>query len=268
MNCIALKGKEVAVNVVGSCTVENYEAVTPEEFEAVLQELLQAGYSKYEERQIEFWHYVALRQGDRALFLNYFSKLLELNLVEEPESKYFSFSSPAGEACCQPQITQVHLDDFGMSYAIRLSDGRFVIIDGGWEKEYDANSLYSVLKKYSPTEKPVIAAWIQSHPHVDHYRCFLLFMSLYGDEVTVEKMMFHFPAPDDLEHYPKLCAIKPSKPDISCTEMGTIPRMLRIMEEKQIPLFVPHSGQIYRIGSQYRRKENDLSPDRGRPGIQ
>ena len=87
MNSIALQEKNAAVNVVGGCTVSNYEAVTAEEFAAALEELLGAGYSKYEEREIDSWHYVALRQGENALFLNYFSQLKELNAVEEEEEE-------------------------------------------------------------------------------------------------------------------------------------------------------------------------------------
>ena len=142
----------------------------------------------------------------------------------------------------------MHQNDYGTSYAIRLSDSRYIVIDGGHENATNAEYLYQVLRKGSPHEKPVIAVWIQSYPHIDHYRCFMLFMKLYGDQVTVQRMLFHFPDANDTERYPKLYNIAEKEPSPEDTETYCIGRMLRVTEEYNIPVFTPHTGQIYRIG--------------------
>ena len=117
-------------------------------------------------------------------------------------TSYFSYTDRFRGDMMAPQITQVHLEDFGLSYVIRLSDGRFIIFDGGWNFEPDRNRLFECLKAGSPDEKPVIAAWILTHPHGDHYLCFLGFMEQYGDQVVIEKFLFNFPEFDDIEHTP------------------------------------------------------------------
>ena len=44
-----------------------------------------------------------------------------------------------------PEITQIALEDFGMSYVIRLSDGRFIVIDGGRDFEPESDKLFKAL---------------------------------------------------------------------------------------------------------------------------
>jgi len=244
-----LNGKPFDHNNCGpNCLVRNYRQVTDGDFASLTEQLNNQGYSLREERQIEQWHYAAFTNGEDAYFVNYFPALAEMNVVKERNSNYFSFMDHQGESICTPQVTQVHVNNCGMSYAIRLSDGRFIVIDGGWEKEYDVNSLFSVLKEGSSKEKPVIAAWIQSHPHIDHFRCFMLFMKMFADQVTVQKMIFHFPDADDFEHYPSLCVINQSDPDYQESESACIHRMLQVIQDHNIPIYTPHSGQIYRIG--------------------
>ena len=63
-----------------------------------------------------------------------------------------------GDAVTAPQITQLEQEDYGMSYVIRLSDGRFIVIDGGNNFEPDIDRLMNCLKAGSNSEKPVIAS--------------------------------------------------------------------------------------------------------------
>ena len=52
-------------------------------------------------------------------------------------------------------VAQMELKQ-GMSYAIQLSDGRFIMIDGGEHFEVDGERLYRYLCEKSQDEKPVI----------------------------------------------------------------------------------------------------------------
>ena len=111
-----------------------------------------------------------LNAEGEGVFLNDYRGNGELSLVREEKTAYFSYVDQPRSCPVKPtQITQVHLEDFGMSYVIRLSDGRFIIFDGGCNFEPDQDRLFECLKKGSPEdEKPVIAAWIMTHPHSDH----------------------------------------------------------------------------------------------------
>ena len=148
--------------------------------------------------------FATYRRGNSGVFLNYYFSTGELTAVLEEESPYFAFSDSALAPCLPPQIIQLHLEDFGMSYAVRLSDGRFILLDGGRELEPDADRLMETLKEASPHKKPVIGAWILSHPHPDHYYCFFPFMERFGESVEIQRFMLNFPEADDLIHYPKL----------------------------------------------------------------
>ena len=85
----------------------------------------------------------------------------------------------------------------GMGFVIRLSDGRFIVIDGGGGDydHIDSNNLLNILKEQSPkgTEKPVIAAWIFTHAHCDHIGAFNAFSMDFADKVIVESFYYNFP---------------------------------------------------------------------------
>ena len=196
------------------------------------------GFSKKEERQRDGNLFAAYLKDSTGIFVSYFSALSELSIVVEENCRYFDYTdSPAGVSVT-PQITQIALEDFGMSYAIRLPDGRFILIDGGREFEIDADKLFRCLKSGSPFDTPVIAAWIMTHPHSDHYFCFIPFMNKYADSVKIEKFILNFPEADDYIHYPKL----------EKYSLEYMPRMFELIEKTGAPIYMAHTGQMYRIG--------------------
>lgn len=82
----------------------------------------------------------------------------------------------------------------GMCYVMRLEDGSFIVIDGGYNYELHADHIYETMKKQAPDPNHiVVAAWILSHSHGDHIPFFLHFCPKYGDKVTVEKVIHSFP---------------------------------------------------------------------------
>ena len=96
----------------------------------------------------------------------------------------------------------------GMCYAYRLCDGSFFLLDGGGtnigdtQKDMDcAARIYETLKKYSLSEKIVIAGWYFSHPHVDHMGGFMAFANKYlldeSYHVTLENLLAYLPNLDE-----------------------------------------------------------------------
>lgn len=219
---------------------------TKESFCAYKKLIEDNGFSAEEKRKNEKLDFIAYKKDDSGIFVNYFFGTNELQIVTEEKCNYFDFCDKCGKNIVSPQITQVHLEDFGMSYAIRLSDGRFIIIDGGMEFVPDAKRLFECLKNGSPFNKPIIAAWIMSHPHSDHFHCFIPFMELFADEVIVEKMMFNFPEANDLAHYPALEEQDPRFKDNA--ETIFLPKFLKKIEQLGIPVYTPHTGQSYTLG--------------------
>lgn len=216
-----------------------------EAFFAAYCALLEAnGYGKRESENGALYRYAAFQKDGCALFLNFYSELGEMTLVQEEDSPYFSYENKRGEEIASPSITQLSLTDFGMSYVVGLSDGRLLVIDGGREFPEEAEHLWEVLRALSPFEKPVIAAWLLTHPHKDHFHCFHVFMKRFGDGVTLEKVFLNFPDGDDLEHFPKLADPQGE----SQSPRGNIPLMWEEIRRSGADVFIPHTGQSYDVG--------------------
>lgn len=190
--------------------------------------------------------YAAFIRDGLGIFLTYFGALRELHLVCEKNCRYFDFADPDLPKRYAPQITQLHLEDFGMCYVIRLSDGRFVILDGGCGFEPDLERLRKHLLTHAPSDRPVIAAWILSHPHSDHYLAFNFFMERYGEEVELQKVLLNFPDCNDTAHYPKLDYSDPRFP-YSTSGTDHIPRMYENAHKNGAQIHMLHTGQTYRI---------------------
>lgn len=86
-------------------------------------------------------------------------------------------------------LHMVELSDFGNSFVIQLKNGHFIVNDGG--REDDLPYLIEYLESLVPAgEKPVIEAWMSSHPHGDHVGAFLGFEKnwTYAERIYVESI--------------------------------------------------------------------------------
>lgn len=216
-----------------------FSSVAPGAFEDYCELFEASGFTKKKEHQIDSHRFAAFFGDGTGIFVNAFGDLQEMSIVVEQNCTYFSYSDEKGVPCTTPRITQIALDEFGMSYVIRLSDGRFILLDGGREVEAEADKLFTCLQQGNVLNGlPVIAAWIMTHPHGDHFHCFMAFMEKYAEQVTIEKFLFLFPEADDTAHYPKLMP----------KETPAIPRMLDWIAQTDAAVYSPHTGQEYRIG--------------------
>jgi beta-lactamase superfamily II metal-dependent hydrolase len=98
-----------------------------------------------------------------------------------------------------PSLTVMSLDykrmvpgaAYGMSYVFTLSDGSYVIYDGGlWG---DADHLIDFLENNNKRQDGniTVAAWIITHSHDDHYECLKTVLEKYADKLDVEKFVFN-----------------------------------------------------------------------------
>lgn len=225
-----------------------YEDAHRDTFDKICKLLSGAGYDIREERNMGESHiYRAYSKANEGVFVNYFAKTGELSVVSESDCRYFDFCNELKPAIVNPAVSQLYLEDFGMSYAVRLSDGRYIIIDGGREFESDADRLYKLINTECAFDKPVIAAWIMTHPHEDHFHCFLTFWEKYKSNVVIEKFFYNFPSHDDLEHYPAMTR-QDFRFDHDTTVYTTIVRMEEYIKESGALVYVPHTGQKYTVG--------------------
>lgn len=215
-------------------------------FDAYCKLLEAASFEKKDEYTQGSHRFAAYSKAKDGVFLNYFAPLCELTVAVEESCAYFDFADTPGEHSVPAQITQIELEDFGMSYVIRLTDGRFIVIDGGRDFEPDRKRLFECLSESSPDEKPIVAAWILTHPHSDHYLCFIGFMDEYGDRAVVERYILNFPEADDFGHYPKLERKDRRFEDSS--GITNIPKMWDRIEGSGGVAYMAHTGQRFNIG--------------------
>ena len=241
------KGKEMFVSRVNrSAEIAKLTETVAESFGFYLDFYLGEDYEIKEQRDNGVYRYAALKNGTSAAFLNYFYLSNELYIVCEENCNYFNFKDTCGEHHGQPQITQLSLLDYGMSYAIKLSDGRFILIDGGNRFERDVDWLWKHLKSQSPTEKPVIACWIMTHAHSDHFHAFIGMQDRYADEYVVQSFILNFMEIDD-ERFPGADKTDP-RFSYNTSNAVNIPLMFEKIKETGAPVFMAHTGQIYNIG--------------------
>lgn len=100
---------------------------------------------------------------------------------------------------CNPILTQVKPTyfsmDCGMAYIIRLSDGRFALIDAMYGEYDEMDRVYDLLCEQNVLDDiPTIAMWFITHPHNDHVDGFVQMQKKYGQKIRVQKVCYDFPS--------------------------------------------------------------------------
>lgn len=112
--------------------------------------------------------------------------------------------------------------DCGMGYVLRLTDGRFVIIDGGMNEPGEAEHLFDLLQSQNTNgTQPVIAAWLFSHPHDDHIGSFIDFCELFAAQAHIERLIYNFPSKETCPLVPEVPAFDTTVMSLTNTERIT-----------------------------------------------
>ncbi len=220
-----------------------------EQYKEYLTCLEAAGFKLYTENQI----------GDN-LFRTYITDTLQVNVYYiEPNHTARVVWEPRGylpgleadnkyETTTTTTLSSINLETVkvaeGASHVIRLADGTFFVVDGGFADDngVEAKKLFEVLKKQTPEgEKPVIAAWFMSHCHGDHIGTFNDFAIRYHDEVVVESFIYNFPKDEEI-----------AASDSSYMLDDSLPRYTtfrKVMAEyySDVPVIKPHTGNVFYI---------------------
>lgn len=96
---------------------------------------------------------------------------------------------------CELQVSLLNAHN---TWLIRLEDGRFVMVDCGLEEKSGRNNadvIYNQLVAQNERQgKPVIAAWIITHPHTDHVDGYYDFTQRYKDKVDLQMVIANMPS--------------------------------------------------------------------------
>lgn len=185
------------------------------DFKAYCDKLTANGFSLYYNTESQDSKFATYTDGYNIVNVSYLE-------YEDPNAQYgdvsyVSIAIESTDSCALPpvgetyenvttlQLTQVKGE---CAFIVRLTDGRFLVVDGGLDgcasTIYEQISAQNVLKG-----KPVIAAWIFTHPHTDHVAGFYTFAANYGSKVTLELVVHNFPGYDK---YDDECNETPNNP--------------------------------------------------------
>lgn len=140
-----------------------------------------------------------------------------------------------------PYIASIPQPDNGLGYIFRLPDGRFIIYDGG----YDGGDLvYTTLHRLVPEGEITVAAWILTHPHIDHYGAFSDYMKRHGNDksIKIEAVMLNLA---NTNYY----NIKTSERTENCTSDVEAIRKTVNNLSSSTKVYKLHTGQTLKFGS-------------------
>ncbi len=194
-----------------SCGSRNYEAsfenVSAEEYNAYLSVLASDGYEAHQTNAIGQNRFGTYLKGNTQVNLCWYPSKALFKIIYGSKSYLPSTVKENIANTVTPTLTQMGInaltDDAsaaGMSYVIQMSDGRYILIDGGEKNETNEAKLMAYLKEHHVGEgKPVIAAWFITHPHGDHLSLAQSFLENYHEQIDIQTVAFNFADLDNNE---------------------------------------------------------------------
>lgn len=269
------KHREISyVDTYNDCILMTVKETTEADFDAYLQALNKAGFSEKSapRRVLGTANKAAIYANDSELINLFYDagRKMAKVAVEPWNGLDLSVFDPANatDGDVPTLLFQLGLDGLpqgdeivheakawwiGMSYTYRLSDGRYVIYDGGlFEKAHNHPArLYKVMKDHctDPDGKITIAAWIFTHPHTDHMGAFVDFVRLYWSDpkyaVTIEKVICNLcnvetqstKAPEGYER------------SVTVAKIEGYDQVLQTLRAGGVNVYKAHAGQMYYVGN-------------------
>ncbi|MGI6166514.1 MAG: ComEC/Rec2 family competence protein [Eubacteriales bacterium] len=175
-----------------------------DEYREYLEKLEDSGYVEYTTNEIVGNLFATYNNSNYTVNAGYYNYEKAARIIIEPLAKPVGLKSDnVYTAVTTSQITGFGLEyksggsyvGNGLSILIRLTDGRFVVIDGGFDRSDNAANLVNAMKQQSagylkPGQKPTVAAWIITHAHGDHMGVLKRYSSFSG--IKVEKFLVNF----------------------------------------------------------------------------
>lgn len=234
------------------CQLVIMSDATPEKFDKYKAQLKEKGYEEYAVNTIGD-NLFATYKDSKNLVTAYYTKYsgeLRVNIeplsetalaTREQDNKYTAVTTPL--------VTQIGVErkgnsssyQNGMSYLFRLSDGSFIIYDGGFSNSnIDGKKLNDVMTEQAPDPKNItIAAWVITHAHSDHYGGFIAFNSLYSPNTASSKYKIEM-----------VIRNTPTEADSQGAENKSTSKQVAVekaLKSRGVSLVKSHPGQVFYI---------------------
>ncbi len=178
-----------------------YESIQKDDYNSYVSSLKQSGCEEIEVYTLGGNEYTLMENEEYSVYVAYLSKVGAMRIIlGKPDKLQPEPASPQESNVCEPALWQLEVDNKGsrsnggMSYVIQLTDGTFIVVDGGYNTDTEADNLYRLLKENTVGDgEPVISAWFITHLHVDHWGGLKNFSQKYSDKVDVKAFYYNFP---------------------------------------------------------------------------
>lgn len=195
---------------------ENFEAfksyfvqadgATKKDYNDYAAKLVASGYSLYYKTEAQDSLFSTYTDGYNIVNLSYVEYMSPFNENNGDLISYVNIAVDCTDKGALPQfednsekITEIQVTHINSenSYLVRLEDGRFLMIDGGTisrEGRNNADMIYKQLVAQNEREgKPIVAAWLITHPHGDHMNGYYDFSQKYKDKVDILSVICNMP---------------------------------------------------------------------------
>lgn len=224
------------------------------EFNAYLDKLAAAGYTRYTENEIKSNRFATYTNDKYTLTAGYYDYETSARIIVEPLADPVPLEAEKYTPVTTSQITLLGIefkksdgsfDSGGLSCLVRLADGSFVVIDGGFNRAACASNLAKTIrgqaKEYAAKDKDIrIAAWIVTHSHGDHSGMISRYSEIFKS-FTVENFIVNFMS--DAEREKAIAAVP--KNWASTAEGSEYGRVLAAATNLGAKTRIAHVGQNY-----------------------
>ena len=182
------------------------DGTTPDEYTAYRGVLEAAGYTLYAENDITDNRFATYINDKYVINAGYYAYESAARIIIEPRTTLPALAAENQyTAVIQPSFAMLGLEfplndgitllQNGMCLIFQLSDGSYIIIDGGEARQRDADAIYQYLYANAPDKNAItVAGWFITHAHSDHYAAYNLFSQTYANRVKVEYVIGNFPS--------------------------------------------------------------------------
>lgn len=173
------------------------------EFNTYLGEIEKKGFTLYTDNEVVGNKFATYINDEYVVTAGYYKHNNEARVIIEPrttlpilaeENKYEKVTEPKFALLgLEYDSGEGYNSQNGQCFVWQLSDGSFIVVDGGFNRSVDARQILKFMQENAPDPKNInIAAWIITHAHGDHYGAFANFSANYGKHINLELIIANF----------------------------------------------------------------------------
>lgn len=169
-----------------------YDATNKADFDAYCASLEASGFVKYSSSDLGGNLFASYKGSKGNIHISLDPKSGRTKILTEKSTLHLApiVEGETFEKIAEPSVTILTLsysadNTNGLGLIFRLSDGSFLIYDGGFSA--DGETVMNALNELNVTgKKPVVRMWLLTHMHGDHVRAFAAFSSNHAKDIELD----------------------------------------------------------------------------------